>query len=185
MLFLGSWHVLWRQTESWKSLVLKYILDYFSFLCCCCCLFYKRKKYCFLKFSVLHEIDDGRWHFLSVSPEQGLLAELMGCRSRNISSPVMTLTTQGLLCILGWNFPSNKAKCHEEASGHCAGASVFPGLLWVGAAGRVSGTGESEGLSSCSVVGGRSRSAQVLQTFYPYHSWGHFQGFVGALWLSW
>ena len=46
----------------------------------------------------------------------------------------MTLTTQGLLCILGWKFPSNKAKCHEEASGHCAGASVCPGLLWIGAA---------------------------------------------------
>ena len=28
--FLGSWHVLWRPTESWKSLVLKDILDYFS-----------------------------------------------------------------------------------------------------------------------------------------------------------
>ena len=60
----------------------------------------QNKKSCFLKFSVLHGIDDGRWHFLSVSPEQGLLAELIGCRSRNISGQVMTLTTQGLLCIL-------------------------------------------------------------------------------------
>ena len=32
VLFLGSWLVLWRQTESWKSLVLKDILDYCSFL---------------------------------------------------------------------------------------------------------------------------------------------------------
>lgn len=39
-----------------------------------CCLFYKKKKSCFLKFSVLHGIDDGRLRFLSVSPEQGLLA---------------------------------------------------------------------------------------------------------------
>lgn len=46
-------------------------------------------------------------------------------------------------------------------------------------------TGESERLSSCSVVGGRNRSSQVLQTFYPHHSWWHFQGFAGALWLSW
>ena len=30
VLFLESWHVLWRPTESWKSLVLKDILDYFS-----------------------------------------------------------------------------------------------------------------------------------------------------------
>ena len=45
----------------------------------------------------------------------------------------MTLTTQGLLCIL-WIFSSNKAKSHEKASGHCAGAFVCPGLLWVGAA---------------------------------------------------
>ena len=60
----------------------------------------QKKNSCFLKFSVLHGIDDGRWRFLSVSPEQGLLAELIGCRSRNISGQVMTLTTQGLLCIL-------------------------------------------------------------------------------------
>ena len=52
-------------------------------------------------------------------------------------------------------------------------------------------TGESEGLSSGSAVGGRSRSSQVLQTFYPHHLWDqrrnrwgrwwrHFQGFVGV-----
>ena len=45
----------------------------------------------------------------------------------------MTLTTQGLLCIL-WIFSSNKAKSHEKASGHCTGAFLCPGLLWVGAA---------------------------------------------------
>ena len=146
VLFLGSWHVLWRPKESWKCLVFKDILDYF-------CLFVLQKKeYCFLNFSVLHGIDDGRWDFLSMSPEQGLLAELIGCRSRNISSQVMTLPTQGLLGILRWNFPSSKAKCHEEASGLCAEASVCPGLLWVGAP-----TGESAGLSSCSVVGGRKK----------------------------
>ena len=50
VLFLESWHVLWRPTESWKSLVLKDILDYFSlfFFFGCCCLFYKIKNLVFL-----------------------------------------------------------------------------------------------------------------------------------------
>ena len=67
-----------------------------------------------------------------VSAKQGLLAELIGCRSWNIQTSHDT-HHPGLLCIL-WMFSSNKAKHHEKASGHCTGAFVCPGLLWVGAA---------------------------------------------------
>ena len=95
------------------------------------------------------------------------------------SGQVMTLTNQGLLCIL-WIFSSNKAKSHEKASGHCAGAFVCPGLLWVGAAPQGTWRNE-EALLYC---WGMERSWQVLQTFYPSHHlcrWGgHFHGLVGV-----
>ena len=119
----------------------------------------QKKNSCFLKFSVLHGIDDGRWRFLSVSPEQGLLAELIGCRSRNISGQVMTLTTQGLLCILRWKFCSQQqSKVSWRGKWTLCWGFCLPrfAVHWG------CPTGESEGLSSYSVVGGRSRSSQVL-----------------------
>ena len=69
-----------------------------------------------------------------VSPERGLLGELIGCRSRSISRQEVTQHLWVSLCILRWKFLSSKSRHHEEASGHCAGAFVCPGLLWVGAA---------------------------------------------------
>ena len=84
-----------------------------------------------------------------------------------------------LLIVLQWKCPNKKRKHHEEASRHCAGASVCPGLLWVGAAPQ--GIWRNEALLYC---WGRERSWQVLQTFYPsHHLWGwggHFQGLVGV-----
>ena len=131
-----------------------------------CCFFFwlllfilQNKKSCFLKFSVLHGIYDGRWCFLSVSPEQGLLVELIGCRSRNISGQVMTLTTQGLLCILRWKFCSQQqSKVSWRGKWTLCWGFCLPrfAVSWG------CPTRESEGLSSYSVVGGRSRSSQVL-----------------------
>ena len=84
----------------------------------------------------------------------------------------MTLTTQGLLCIL-WIFSNNKAKSHEKASGYCAGAFVCPGFLWVGAAPQ----GNLKEWAAPLFCWRRERSWQVLQTFYPYGAGGVLSGF--------
>ena len=88
------------------------------------------------------------------------------------SRQIMTLTTQGLLCIL-WIFSNNKAKSHEKASGYCAGAFVCPGFLWVGAAPQ----GNLKEWAAPLFCWRRERSWQVLQTFYPYGAGGVLSGF--------
>ena len=93
----------------------------------------------------------------------------------------MTLTTQGLLCILRV-FSSNKAKRHEKASGHCTGAFVCPSLLWVGAAPQGN---LKEWAASLLLKEEEELTSPANFLSLSFMGLGvYFTGFAGALWPS-